>query len=100
MTGGANGRKRAHSASAAEKQLTINNGTLSFHGQEYRLRQYAGALVTVCLIPNQSLLVAWNEKRVGNFPLYPLSHFDFRGTQFWTPLDTRLTEIRSERHSG
>jgi hypothetical protein len=45
------------------------DGTFSFRGQEYKLRQCAGAMVTLCLIPYQRLLVAWNGKRVGNFPL-------------------------------
>jgi hypothetical protein len=45
------------------------DGTFSFPGQEYKLRQYAGVLVTLCLIPHQKLLVAWNGQRVGNFPL-------------------------------
>jgi hypothetical protein len=45
------------------------DGTFSFRGKEYKLRQCAGALVTLCLIPHQKLLVAWNGQRVGNFPL-------------------------------
>ena len=45
------------------------DGTFSFRGQEYKLRQCAGAVVTICLIPNQRLLVAWNGQKVSNFPL-------------------------------
>jgi hypothetical protein len=45
------------------------DGTFSFQGKEYKLRQCAGALVTLCLIPDQKLLVTWNGERVGNFPL-------------------------------
>jgi hypothetical protein len=45
------------------------DGTFSFRGKEYKLRQCAGALVTLCLIPHQKLLVAWNRQKVGNFPL-------------------------------
>jgi len=45
------------------------DGAFSFRGKEYKLRQCAGALVTLCLILHQKLLVAWNGQRVGNFPL-------------------------------
>jgi hypothetical protein len=45
------------------------DGTFSFRGQDYKLRQCAGAMVTLCLIPHQRLLVAWNGRKVGNFPI-------------------------------
>jgi len=45
------------------------DGTFSFRSQEYNLRQCAGAMVTLCLIPKQKLLVAWNGQKVGDFSL-------------------------------
>jgi hypothetical protein len=45
------------------------DGTLSFRGQEYKLRQCAGSMVTLCLIPKQKLLVVWNGQKVGAFSL-------------------------------
>jgi len=45
------------------------DGTFSFRGREYKLRQCAGALVTLCLIPHQKLFVAWNGQKVGDFPI-------------------------------
>jgi transposase InsO family protein len=44
------------------------DGTFSFRGKEYKLRHCAGAMVTLCLIPDQKLIVTWNGQRVGNFP--------------------------------
>ncbi len=45
------------------------DGTFSFRGKEYKLRQCAGKRVTACLIPKKKILVAWNDKKVGDFPL-------------------------------
>jgi len=45
------------------------DGTFSFRGKEYKLRHCAGAMVTLCLIPDQKLIVTWNGQRVGNFSL-------------------------------
>jgi len=45
------------------------DGTFQFHEKEYKLRQCADCRVTVCLILQKKILVAWNGQRVGDFAL-------------------------------
>jgi hypothetical protein len=51
------------------QRVVKKDGTFSFKGKEYKLRQCAGRQVTVCLIPKKKILVAWDDKKVGDFPL-------------------------------
>jgi hypothetical protein len=51
------------------QHVVKKDGSFSFKGKEYKLRQCAGRQVTVCLIPKKKILVAWDDKKVGNFPL-------------------------------
>ena len=51
-------------------QRTVKkDGTISFQGKEYKLRQCAGRRVAVCLIPQRKIIVAWEGQKVGDFPL-------------------------------
>jgi hypothetical protein len=51
------------------QHVVKKDGSFSFRGKEYKLRQCAGREVTVCLIPKKKILVAWEGKKVGDFPL-------------------------------
>jgi hypothetical protein len=51
-------------------QRTVKkDGTFSFQGREYKLRNLAGTRVTVGLIPGIKLLVIKDGQRAGEFPL-------------------------------
>ena len=43
--------------------------TFSFRGREFKLTQFGGERVTVCLIPNKKLIVVKDGQKVGEFHL-------------------------------
>ena len=45
------------------------DGTFSFRGREFKLTQFGGERVTVCLIPNKKLIVVKDGQKVGEFHL-------------------------------
>jgi len=51
------------------QRVVKKDGTFSFQGKEYKLRQCAGRRVTVCLIPKKKIVITWDDKKVEDFPL-------------------------------